>query len=110
MSGELKLGEMVEAKYVRMVMRVLQTEDRLRISVYDSGSPRPDEAVWQGESAVLEDAKRIGRAAAVGYCTGHGMHLIKKGDKVTARAAASGRTFFNLQPVLIWQNVSSTNI
>ena len=109
MDGELKPGQAIEATYARLVLRVFQREDRLRISVYDSGSAQPGKPVWEGESKDLEDAKGTARVAAVGYFTDHRMYLIHKGDKDTARAAASGRMPI-LQPTLDWRKITSTDI
>ncbi len=109
MNGELKPGQAIEATYARLVLRVFQREDCLRISVYDSGSAQPGKPVWEGESKDLEGAKGTARVAAVGYFTDHRMYLIQKGDKDTARAAASGRMPI-LQPTLDWRKITSTDI
>jgi hypothetical protein len=67
MNEPLKLGEKIEARYARMVLRVRQKEDHLQVSVYDSKSPQPDKPVWESESQGLEDAKNTALLAAREY-------------------------------------------
>lgn len=106
MDGYLKIGEMIEARYGRIVLRVRQREDHLDISVYDTRSTEPETPVWEGESQNLQDAQDAACVAARGYFTQHKLHLIEKGDKTTARVAATGR-LPELQPILDWQRKKS---
>jgi len=105
MDGTLEPGEMIEAKYARMLLRVQQKEDCLQISVYDSRSTQPDESVWDGRSRNLDDAKHSARLAARRYLIDHKMYLIAKGDKYTASLAAGGQ-LLELSPTLDWRKAN----
>jgi hypothetical protein len=106
MDGDLKIGEMIEARYDRIVLRVRQRQDHLDISVYDARSTQPEIPVWEGESRDLQDAQDAASAAASKYFTQYKLHLIEKGDKATGRVAATGR-LPELQPILDWQRRKS---
>jgi len=64
MNGILKLGEMIQAKYDRMVLRVRQREDCLRASVYDSGVSNPERPIWESDFQDFDAAKETAASVA----------------------------------------------
>jgi hypothetical protein len=57
MDERLKLGDAIESRYSKMVLRVEQRMDHLHILIYDSESANPNVPVWEGDAYDIADAK-----------------------------------------------------